>query len=273
MPILRAVRWEQVVRARRGGGRKIVWGVLAVAWIVGCATSPKPKKKTSPFGYANTPLTSLADSMTLFAQAALSGKSLPTAPFCLAEEVPRGQPSIRDRGTLPKGQLTWLMYGMEIDFVLEKPDGGLQSVTAAALVTKRGLRLVDFRLKEGGLSGTERRGIPWQIKATVAHILSEAKAHRHERFRLRVEDLPHFAEPISTKLVRQARKSELGKLVGVTQHSGKLVSYRLDDIGLFAADESGKVFVIRMDLDQGAQPQEGYVLDASPMLVVSELGF
>lgn len=267
------------------GAQARLWVERAPARPRPASPAPAPEQPAVVPGrpFAPTPLTGFAEALSDLALDAVQGQPLPPSP------IPTRSPLGREPAEIewwPPGEprprrLDVLAVGLEVDLVLkrgEPPEAGTLAERFGVLrvtfvVNRNGLRVVSLRpgamsAQPGG--GSPPRGLEGLREAAQALVASlrrgDVSAYQltgADRQLLANDSVWHQLHEDGPPLGRAREIAPL--LEGLPDAP---LAYRLDDVGVLARAEDGRLFALSLELD----PQDGtYVLSTTPLVRVRRL--
>jgi hypothetical protein len=242
---------------------------------------PGERSPTRPF--AETPITGFAEGIADLALAAVEGRPLPPSP------VPTREPLMDEPQRVewwppdsPRpSRLEVLAVALEVELILKRggPDdqGAVDerfgAVLATLVVNRNGLRVVSARPRAAPPSTTDRRpppgleGLPEAARQVLAALRSGdlAPFELDERDRRLLANDTVWAQ-LRADAARDLRGPRIRSLLdGLPEMP---LSYKLDDVGVLARDQDGRLFGLGLELDAEG---ESFVLTTTPLVQARRL--
>lgn len=245
-------------------------------WVPRALEAPPPGRP-----YASTPLTPFAERITDLALAAAFGRPLPAPP------IPTRRPIALDRAAVwsTRGQprphrLEAIGVAVEVELIFKRgePDDAAPSERYGSLrltiaLSRNGLRIVSMR--PAALSPAPRGGrLPpglGGLEEVVRALLADLRRGDVARYALDEEDRRVLANDSAWAQVHEdgpplARADEVRAMLDLLP--AMPLAYVLDDIGVLARDERGRLYGLSLELDpQGAT----FALATNPLVSVRRI--
>lgn len=231
--------------------------------------------------FADSPISPFAERLADFALAAIEGRPLPAAP--LPTRAPLDAPEIdwSEHAQPRPRQLDVLAVAIEVELVLKRGDptadasgaerwGTLRTTLA---ITRNGIRVVSLRpgvMSPDPPGGTPPPGLEGLVEVS-RHLIADLRRGDVSAYELTEADRRVLANDAVWAQVHEdgpplGRASEIAAMLEGLPDAP--LAYWLDDLGVLARDEEGRLYSLSLELD----PRRGtFALSTSPLIEVRRL--
>lgn len=258
---------------------RLIEAPVPVRHATSAPPAPEPPLPGRPF--ADSPITAFAEQLTDFVLAALEGRSLPPLP--IETRAPIDAPEIEwrsRRGPRPR-RLDVLAVAIEVELVLKRgepdPDAAgpdrWGAVRATIAITRHGLRVVSLQpraMSPDPLGGALPSGLAG-LADVSRRLLSDLRRGDVSAYALNEADRRLLAnDAVWTQLHEDGpplrRAGQIARMLeGLPDEP---LAYWLDDVGILARDEEGRLYALTLELDPRGST---FVLSTSPLIEVRRL--
>jgi hypothetical protein len=227
-------------------------------------------ESASRYGYADSPLTPLADRVTDLVVAALRDRPLPDVGIPV-EPLNDGQVLIDLRGaidTVPE-DLEVVGFGMEMDMVMGIGPSGAR-LAIVLYLGPTGVRVAYVAVSTGRRGGSLPRELA-EIDAVASHVLSAMRSGAMEQILIGEAERHVIGdERVWNELARERPDDEtLARAVELSRTTDDPLAYRLDDVGVLLRDGVGRWYTAELDFDH--QAPGVVVLENGPLVSLRRL--
>ena len=224
----------------------------------------------SRYGYADSPLTPLADRVTDLVLAALHDRPLPDMGIPI-EPLGEGQELLDLRGALSSvpEDLEVAGFGIEMDMVMAGGPLGAR-LGIVLYLGPTGVRVAYVAVSTGRRGGALPRELA-EIDAVASHVLSAMRGGAIEELLIGEAERRAVADDrVWSELARERPDDEtLARAVELSRTSGDPLAYRVDDVGVLLRDSSGRWYAAELDFDH--QAPGVVVLENGPLVTLRRL--
>ncbi len=231
--------------------------------------------------FADSPISGFAEQHADSALAAVEGRPLPPPP--VATHVPVDTPEIEwsERARPRPRRLDVLAVALEVELVLKRgrPDGSATgperwgSLRATLAITRNGVRVVSLR--PGAMSPDPQGGAPPRglegLGPLSRRFLADLRRGDMSSYELTEADRALLANDAVWVQVHEdgpplGRARELARMLEGLPDTP--LAYWLDDVGVLARDEEGRLYALTLELDPYG---DTFALATSPLIEVRRL--
>ena len=224
----------------------------------------------SRYGYADTPLTPLADRVTDLVVAALTDSSLPDVGIPI-EPLHEGQDLVDLHGAIGSvpEDLEVVGFGMEMDMVMAGGPSGAR-LAIVLYLGPTGIRVAYVAVSTGRRGGALPRELA-EIDAAASHVLSAMRGGAIEAILIGEAERETVGdERVWNELVRERPDDEtLARAVELSRTTEDPLAYRVDDVGVLLRDGVGRWYTAELDFDH--QGPGVVVLENGPLVTLRRL--
>jgi len=231
---------------------------------------PPAAQGARSYGYAESPITALADSLTDLAMAAVRGEALPQTELALRQGEP-GQPLVAlAPGTPQPVGLSVVGLGMDLETALPAASGeGGGMLRTGVFLCASGLRLADLDVREPREAWTLPPAFAG-VEQVAATVLEALRAGRVETLVFAERDRSVIGHDGLFDLMLEGgpEAGEMQAATAMARWQTAPSGYWIDGVALLARDEGGRLYALRMQFQQAPG---SLTIETDPLVSVRRL--